>query len=76
MRLYFFVLSHFLQTNRAAEMEEVAKALADLGLSNRMACGTVDWQRSIARLGLAVPEGGRNAGMRAFAERLLPKIQS
>jgi 3-hydroxyisobutyrate dehydrogenase-like beta-hydroxyacid dehydrogenase len=60
---------------RAAEMEEVAKTLADLGLPNRMASATMEWQRSIARAGVAVPEGGEKAGVRDFAERLLPAIR-
>jgi 3-hydroxyisobutyrate dehydrogenase-like beta-hydroxyacid dehydrogenase len=60
---------------RAAEMEEVAKTLADLGLPNRMASATVDWQRSIARAGAAVPEAREKAAPRDFAERLLPAIR-
>jgi 3-hydroxyisobutyrate dehydrogenase-like beta-hydroxyacid dehydrogenase len=60
---------------RAAEMEEVAKTLADLGLPNRMASATVEWQRSIARTGAPVPEGGEKASVRDFAERLLPEIR-
>ncbi len=60
---------------RAAEMEEVAKTLADLGLPNRMAAATVDWQRAVGRAGAAIPEGGEKASMREFAERLLPAIR-
>lgn len=33
---------------RAAEMEEVARTLEDLGLPNRMSAASVDWQRDIA----------------------------
>ncbi len=60
---------------RAAEMEEVAKTLADLGLPNRMASATVNWERSIARAGASAPEGGKKASVREFAERLLPAIR-
>jgi 3-hydroxyisobutyrate dehydrogenase-like beta-hydroxyacid dehydrogenase len=37
---------------RAAEMEEVARTLRDLGLPDGMAAATVDWQRRIAALAL------------------------
>lgn len=36
---------------RAAEMDEVAKTLADLGLPNAMARATADWQRAIVATG-------------------------
>jgi 3-hydroxyisobutyrate dehydrogenase-like beta-hydroxyacid dehydrogenase len=60
---------------RAAEMEEVTRTLADLGVPNRMASAVIEWQRSIAHAGVAVPEGGVKAGVQCFAERLLPAIQ-
>lgn len=40
---------------RAAEMREVAATLSELGLPNRMAQATVDWQADIGNLGLDVP---------------------
>lgn len=61
---------------RAAEMEEVAKSLTDLGLPDDMARATADWQRRIAAAGVAAPEDGRAAGARALAELLLPRLRS
>ncbi len=57
---------------RAAEMEEVARTLADLGLPNGMAAATVTWQRAIAASGAEVPEG---ADYHAFAEALMPALR-
>ncbi|MCB1390982.1 MAG: DUF1932 domain-containing protein [Rhodobacteraceae bacterium] len=44
-------------TRRAAEMHEVARTLADLGLPERMASATADWQAQIGALGVAMDEG-------------------
>lgn len=44
-------------TRRAAEMEEVAQTLRDLGLPDDMALATVRWQRRMADSGVAPPEG-------------------
>ena len=41
---------------RAAEMEEVAKTVADLGLEPRMSGATVGWQRQLGALGLAAAD--------------------
>ena len=60
---------------RAAEMEEVAKTLADLGLPADMARATVDWQRRIADSGVDVPEGAVDAGPKALADLLLPRLR-
>jgi 3-hydroxyisobutyrate dehydrogenase-like beta-hydroxyacid dehydrogenase len=60
---------------RAAEMEEVAKTLTDLGLPDDMARATVDWQRRIAETGLAVPDDPEAAGAKELAERLLAKLR-
>lgn len=60
---------------RAAEMEEVAITLEDLGLPARLARATVDWQRQIAGAGIEVPGLADEAGFRDYAERLLPKIR-
>lgn len=57
---------------RAAEMEEVAKTLADLKLPNDMANATVDWQRRIARSGAEVPQDGRLENAREMAQLVLP----
>jgi hypothetical protein len=40
---------------RAAEMEEVAKTLADLDLPNALVAATVDWQRRIAAAAVTPP---------------------
>lgn len=40
---------------RAAEMEEVARTLRDLGLPDAMAQATIGWQRRVARAGLDAP---------------------
>lgn len=37
---------------RAAEMREVARTVAELGLTNTMSAGTVDWQQGLADLHL------------------------
>lgn len=57
---------------RAAEMDEVAKTLADLGLPNAMALATAGWQRKIARTGAAVPDAH---DYRTMADLLLPLIR-
>ncbi|MCU0826599.1 MAG: DUF1932 domain-containing protein [Tabrizicola sp.] len=49
---------------RAAEMEEVAVTLRDLGLPDRMAAATADWQAHLAGL---VEPGGDDFGSRADA---------
>ncbi|WP_425052551.1 DUF1932 domain-containing protein [Psychromarinibacter sp. S121] len=60
---------------RAAEMEEVAKTLADLGLPSAMAQATVGWQRRLAGAGAAPPDNPREVGAAAVAEMLLAEIQ-
>ena len=60
---------------RAAEMEEVAKTLADLRLPADMARATVDWQRRIADTGVEIPEGAVDASPKALAGLLLPMLR-
>lgn len=60
---------------RAAEMEEVAKTLRELGLPDDMARATVQWQRRIARTEVAPPQDARAAGVQKMAELLLPKLR-
>ena len=57
---------------RAAEMDEVAKTLADLGLPNAMASATADWQRRMVASGIRASE---DETVEAIAERLLPVIR-
>ena len=57
---------------RAAEMDEVAKTLADLGLPNAMASATADWQRRMVASGIRASE---DETVEAIAERLVPVIR-
>lgn len=59
---------------RAAEMEEVAKTIDDLGLPNDMAKSTIKWQRRIARTGVNAPKDARAAGANKVARTLLPDL--
>ena len=61
---------------RAAEMEEVAKTLTDLGLPDDMVRATVCWQRRIAAADVTAPEDARTAGAKALADLLLPVLRS
>jgi len=60
---------------RAAEMEEVAKTLTDLGLPDDMARATVDWQRRMAGAGQGVPDDPETVGAKVLAEQLLAEIR-
>lgn len=60
---------------RAAEMEEVAKTLADLGLPNDMARATVAWERRIADAGLPVPDDAMAVDPSDLAEELLSVLR-
>jgi len=46
---------------RAAEMDEVARMVSDLGLAGGMAQATADWQREVGALGLAAGAGDMTA---------------
>lgn len=59
---------------RAAELEEVAITLSDLGLRNGMSAATVGWERSIARAGVSVPEG--TPSLADYTDLLLPVLQN
>jgi 3-hydroxyisobutyrate dehydrogenase-like beta-hydroxyacid dehydrogenase len=61
---------------RAAEMEEVARTLRDLGLPDGMARATVDWQRRISDLGLAAPEAASDDDPAAMAELVLKEMKA
>ena len=58
---------------RAAEVEEVAKTLTDLGLPDDMARATVLWQRRIGDLGIAAPDEA--ADLDAFTGPLLDALR-
>ena len=55
---------------RAAEMREVAATLAELGLPDRMARATVEWQHQVAAMGLA----GGEADLLDRADRILARL--
>jgi 3-hydroxyisobutyrate dehydrogenase-like beta-hydroxyacid dehydrogenase len=56
---------------RAAEMREVAATLRELGLPDRLAAATADWQDEIGALGLEAGEA--DAG--AQADRILGRMR-
>jgi 3-hydroxyisobutyrate dehydrogenase-like beta-hydroxyacid dehydrogenase len=60
---------------RAAEMEEVAKTLVDLGLPDDMARATVGWQRRIAETGVALPRDAKTVEPKILADLLLPALR-
>ncbi|MBP7002782.1 NAD(P)-dependent oxidoreductase [Amaricoccus sp.] len=57
-------------TRRAAEMREVAATLRELGLPDRLALATAEWQAQIGALGLA---GGED-GLVGRADRILDRL--
>lgn len=59
---------------RAAEMEEVAKTLEDLGLPSVMSRSTVEWQRRLSRTEVTPPEAPREVGVNMIAGSLYPEI--
>lgn len=59
-------------TRRAAEMEEVAATLRDLGLPDGMASAAVDWQRRIGNLGVSAADLSLNQRIDRILEHLLP----
>ena len=60
---------------RAAEMEEVAKTLTDLGLPNGITKATADWERWLADVPVAPPANPKDTDARALAAQILPHIQ-
>ncbi|ATN32807.1 3-hydroxyisobutyrate dehydrogenase [Rhizobium sp. ACO-34A] len=56
---------------RAAEMDEVANTIVELGLPDRMARATATWQRELAALRL---EGGANS-LASRADRILQRLE-
>ncbi|MGO6673654.1 DUF1932 domain-containing protein [Rhizobium leguminosarum] len=54
---------------RAAEMQEVAATLRELGLPDRMASATADWQRRIGELDILMPQNSLEARADAILER-------
>lgn len=60
---------------RAAEMEEVAKTLTDLGLPDDMSRATVSWQRRLSTTGLEAPSDARGTGAKAIALSLLSRLK-
>lgn len=60
---------------RAAEMDEVAAMLAELGLPNDMSGATAGWQRRIAMCGVRVPRSRGPDGYRILAEPVLKAVR-
>lgn len=60
---------------RAAEMEEVAKTLEDLGLYADVTTGTILWQRRLARSGVPAPDGLPEDGPLDVAQALLAVLR-
>ena len=63
---------------RAAEMREVAATLRELGLPDRMAAATADWQAELGALGLAGGAGrtGRARRPHPRTARMKPDLRS
>ena len=61
---------------RAAEMEEVAKTLADLGLFSDVTQGTIRWQRRLAGAGLPIPQTPPEDGPVEIANNLLRALRT
>lgn len=61
---------------RAAEMEEVAKTLADLGLFSDVTQGTIRWQRRLASAGLPIPQAPPEDGPVEIANNLLRALRT
>lgn len=59
---------------RAAEMDEVAKMLTDLGLPNSMASATADWQNRLAASGVAIPEANPHADHEVYTSAILQAL--
>jgi 3-hydroxyisobutyrate dehydrogenase-like beta-hydroxyacid dehydrogenase len=62
-------------TRRAAEMEEVAKTVSDLGVPDDMARATVLWQRRIAEAGMPATADLEWDASRNLAEQLLTRMR-
>lgn len=55
---------------RAAELREVCRTLADLGLEPRMSAGTVAWEQQLGELGINPPPEGLKAKLAAISAAL------
>lgn len=62
-------------TRRAAEMEEVAKTLTDLGLYADVTQGTIQWQRRLANSGVPIPQDPPEDGPMEVALALLAALR-
>ena len=60
---------------RAAEMDEVAKMVADLGLPNDLARATAHWQRVIADNTLDRTATKKGRDLQSLVDELLPRIR-
>lgn len=60
---------------RAAEMEEVAKTIVDLGLFADVTEGTIRWQRRLAGSGVPIPQAPPEDGPKDVASALLGALR-
>ena len=60
---------------RAAEMDEVAKMLTDLGLPNSLSTAAADWQRALATSGSDLSGFSEADDYRWYATKILEKIR-
>ena len=58
----------------AAEMEAVAKMLADIGLPGYMTTSTVKWQRRLATSAVGIPQGEKKPDHEWFADATLERF--
>ena len=60
---------------RAAEMDEVAKMVADLGLPNDLSRGSAHWQRIIADNTVDRTASKQGRDLQSLVDELLPRIR-
>ncbi|MEM7471843.1 MAG: DUF1932 domain-containing protein [Pseudomonadota bacterium] len=74
--IYNFERSLVHGARRAAEMDEVAKMLSDLGLPGHMSEASALWQRKIAEISQDIATSEIESRLAFFADALLPGLQS
>lgn len=61
---------------RAAEMEEVVKTLADLGLPSTVTEATLGWERKLAAVPVPAPDDPARTDAMTLAQSLLPHVKA
>ena len=72
--IYNFERSMTHGVRRAAEMDEVAKMVADLGLPNDLSRGSAHWQRIIAHNTVDRSASKQGRDLQSLVDELLPRI--